>query len=304
MKNIYSIFIIILLILCSIFCYSDDTPILVVSTIYPISDWVKNVGQEKVSSTVLLPPNASPHTYEPEPGDIKQVAKANVFVRVGLGLEIWSDKIIKASGNKNLKVLTLSDGIKVINIDEDNHHNDDQDSHDHHHSGVNPHIWLDPIIAIKCIDKITDSLSGVDVSNKEYYQKNAEKYKKALLAFDKKTRESLQNIKNPNYVSFHNAFTYFAKQYNLNEVAVLAKFPGKEPSPKYMKHLTELIREKNVRALFAEPQLSDKLMKILSVETGIKILRLDPLGSPYVTGRSDYLSLMEYNVRTIKEAFE
>jgi len=289
--------------------YSYDNKITVVSFIYPVSDWVSNIGKEKISSLALLPPNASPHTYEPTPIDIKQVSNTVLFVRVGLGLEIWSDKLIQASGNKNLKILTLSDGIEPLAIIEPEWihkeaHLKSNKEIDHHHKGYNPHFWLDPIIAIKCVEKITDNLCSLDLPNKEYYQKNANEYKDKLLLLDIEAHQALDNIKNKNYISFHNAFTYLAKRYNLTEVAVIEEFPGKEPSPQYMKQLVNLIKQKNVKAIFAEPQFSDKFATILAKETGINVSILDPIGSPYVKERSDYLSLMEYNIQVMKEALK
>jgi len=294
---------------CSIFCYSDDKKIIVVSTIYPISDWVKNIGREKVSSVTLLPPNASPHTYEPNPNDIKHLAEAILFVRVGLGLEVWSDKLIQASGNKNVKILTLSDEIEILKIKNPDWMRYEDDSElpnktESQYIGYNPHFWLDPITAIKCVEKITDKLCSLDLQNKEYYQKNANEYKDKLLLLDKKAHQELDNIKNKNFISFHNAFTYLAKRYNLNEVAVIEEFPGKEPSPQYMKQLVNLIREKNVKAIFAELQFSDKFATILAKETGINVSILDPVGSPYVKERSDYISLIEFNIQKFKEALK
>jgi len=289
--------------------YSYDNKITIVSTIYPVSDWVRNIGKEKISSLTLLPPNASPHTYEPTPIDIKQVSNAVLFVRVGLGLEIWSDKLIQASGNKSLKILTLSDGIEILEIKKPDWTQQENNPEFHNKTepqyiGYNPHFWLDPITAIKCVEKITDNLCSLDLPNKEYYQKNANEYKDKLLLLDKKAHQALDNIKNKNYISFHNAFTYLAKRYTLTEVAVIEEFPGKEPSPQYMKQLVNLIKQKNVKAIFAEPQFSDKFATILAKETGINVSILDPIGSPYVKERSDYLSLMEYNIQVMKEALK
>ena len=312
MKNKFlflKLFLTSLIVFFSTLSYSDDNKIIVVSTIYPVSDWVRNIGKEKISSLTLLPPNASPHTYEPTPIDIKQVSNAVLFVKVGLGLELWSDKLILASGNRNLKILTLSDGLEILEIKKSDwiqqkNNPELQNKTESQDIGYNPHFWLDPITAIKCVEKITDKLCSLDLQNKEYYQKNANEYKDKLLALDKKAHQELDNIKNKNYISFHNAFTYFAKRYNLTEVAVIEEFPGKEPSPQYMKQLVNIIRQKNVKAIFAEPQFSDKFATILAKETGINVSILDPIGTPYVKVRADYLSLMEYNIQVIKEALK
>ena len=138
----------------------------VIASIAPLADFVKQIGSEQVDVTLLLPPGASPHIYEPTPKTLLDVSRAKIFIKVGSGLEFWAEKIIKASGNKNLVVVIASSGIPLI-----------QRPHSHHPSGIDPHIWLDPTIARTIVTTIEKALIEVDPPHSELYRANASAYK-------------------------------------------------------------------------------------------------------------------------------
>ena len=113
----------------------------VVTSIYPLKDLVHQVGGEKIKVDFIVPPGASPHTFEPKPSDMKKISTARLLVIIGAGFEFWADKAVKSAGKKDLKVLVLSEGMPLIRGD---HHHGEEEK-DHGEEAADPHIWLDPL---------------------------------------------------------------------------------------------------------------------------------------------------------------
>jgi len=258
-------------------------------SIPPLADFVRQVGGERVEVVTLVPPGASVHTYEPSPRQIEFVARAEMLVLNGLGLEFWADKVVKGSGNPKLLVVDTSVGVETLAGDEDE-------------GGVNPHIWLDPVRAMVQVANIRDGLIKVDPGNSEFYRGNAGRYIQQLGALDKEIAARTQAWAHKEFISFHSAWVYFAQRYGLQQVAVLEEFPGKEPSPEYLAQVVNLARRIEARAIFAEPQLSPKLAQTVASESGKAVLLLDPEGG--VESRNTYIELMRYNVGEMEKALK
>src|SRR3990172_8700088 len=148
----------------------------VVATIAPLADFARQVGGNKVEVVLLLPPGASPHTYEPTPKVVHEISQARLFLKIGSGLEFWADRMIQAA-SANIEIIDSSAGVALI---KDIYH-----SHEHgqghdlgRDEGVNgdPHIWLDPLICIEIIAKIESALSKADPLHASYYKSNASAY--------------------------------------------------------------------------------------------------------------------------------
>ncbi len=260
----------------------------VVASIFPLADFVSNIGGEKVEVITLLPTGASPHTYEPKPRQVKEIARAKVFVKNGLGLEFWAEKVVRAAANPNLMIIDASEGISPIG--------------DEHHGGANPHVWLDPVLARQQVKNITQALIQADPVNKEFYEKNAAQYLASLEALDKKIRETVTNFSIREFIAFHPAWTYFAQRYGLVEAATIEEAPGKEASPAHIKNVIDTAKKLGVKAIFAEPQFNPKAAKRIAEEVSAQVLFLDPLGGPELKDRNSYLKLMSYNLEQMNEA--
>src|SRR5512140_3194235 len=118
-----------------------EAAVRVVATIFPVADIVQQIGRDAVDVITLLPPGASPHTFEPTPAQMREVAEARVFVRVGAGLDSWTEKLL-AARNPTLTILTLTDGVRLLSLTET--HADEPAAGGGH--GGDPHIWLDPLL--------------------------------------------------------------------------------------------------------------------------------------------------------------
>ncbi|MCK4547212.1 MAG: zinc ABC transporter substrate-binding protein [Candidatus Eisenbacteria sp.] len=265
----------------------------VVATIFPVADLVRNVGGAHVSVSTLLPAGASPHTFDPKPTQVRLVAEARIFFEIGAGLEQWSGKIARASGNRNLDVVQLSDGLELL-CSPDGRRCETELSHTG--SVPNPHVWLDPQNAIRMVERIACSLSKVDPEHAAAYEANAAAYGQDLQILDEEIRSAVERFSTRRYVAFHSAWIYFAHRYGLQAMGIIEESPGKEATPKHLKGIIDVVRSHGVAVIFAEPQLNSKEAEVIARESGAQIAFLDPLGGEDVEGRDSYLNLMRYNL--------
>ncbi len=283
--------------------YAHAEKIKVVASIFPLGDIARQVGGERVDVKVMLPPGASPHTFEPTPLEMIEIQKANVFVKVGAGLEFWAEKMLGAAGGKKLIIVEASEGIPLIKGLHFYGTETSEKSHDISES-ADPHVWLDPVYAKTIVDKIKDAFSKADPGGGAYYAENAMRYKAELERLHKEISEKVRGFRLKEYVSFHSAWNYFSARYGLKAAGVIEESPGREPSPKHMAKIIKEIRRTNSKAVFAEPQFNPKIAEVIAKEAGAKVLFLDPIGNPGIKGRDTYLGLMRYNLSVMEEALK
>ena len=143
----------------------DSKKLKVYATVYPLYDFAKNIGQDKIDVELIIPNGQEPHDFEPDNKDIKNLESADVFIYNGAGLESWSEKVINSLDNKNLLTVMASDGVKLLETkDEENSLNED------------PHVWLDPKNALMEAENIKNTLVKADEENKDYYEENFKVY--------------------------------------------------------------------------------------------------------------------------------
>jgi zinc transport system substrate-binding protein len=240
---------------------STSEKIGVVVTILPQADFVEHLGGDKVDVTVMVPPGASPHTYEPTPSQMVAVSKAEIYAKVGSGVEfelVWMDKIIEQ--NKKMLVVDCSEGVTTI--------------------GTDPHIWNSPINARKMVENIYAGLVEVDPDNEDYYTQNKNNYLQELDALDSYIHERLDNSTNRAFMIYHPAFGYFASEYNLTQLAIEHK--GKPPTPKVIQDCTNLAKQYNLLYVFVAPQFATEHAETIAHEIGGQTVFIDPLPRSYI----------------------
>lgn len=286
--------------------YSGDVraqQISVVASIFPLADMVQQVGSPHVAATFVVPAGASPHTFEPKPSQMKQIAAARVFFMIGAGLEIWAEKFVAAAGRDLLKVV-LSDGIALIHSSGSMHTHPETEPAAGAVRMANPHIWLDPVIAQSMVSRIISVLCSADNMHADHYRRQGEIYLTGLRQLDKDIRSAVSTFSVKKYVAFHAAWDYFAKRYGLEPVGVIETAPGRNPTPRRIRQIIADIKKHRIRAVFAEPQLNPKVAVVIAEEADVRVLFLDPVGAPDVEGRKTYLELMRYNLDVLKEALQ
>ncbi len=284
----------------------------VITTIFPLADIIEQVGGELVEVYYLLPPGASPHTYEPTVEQARLVSEADLFVQVGAGLDDWAADLAVAA-SPDLVNLNLSDQIALLDFvhyrqadaDHDHgtdYHSDSDLNSDHEHGPADPHFWLDPLIVRDNLaPAISANLISLAPQEETSLTDSLEQYQQVLTGLDAHLEVELSRLENRRFITFHSAWRYFAARYDLEEIAVLAHFPGQEPSAGWLVELVELIEDEQIGAIFAEPQFSTALADRIAEESGIPVLLLDPIGGDNLAGRDSYLTLMDYNLQVFIE---
>lgn len=240
---------------------TSDSKIGVIVSILPQAEFVERVGGDKVKVTVMVPPGASPHTYEPKPGQLKEVSRAKVYFAVGSGIEFelaWMKKIVDLS--TEILVLDCSEGIEIKEGD--------------------PHIWLSPFNAMIMVENIYQGLVQVDSVNKKYYSENKNKYIEELNKLDEELTLALSEKKNRKIMVYHPSWGYFTREYDLEQIPIERE--GKEPTPKGILNSIKQAREEEITTIFASPQFDAKKAEVIAKEIGGDVVLLDPLSKDYI----------------------
>jgi zinc transport system substrate-binding protein len=256
----------------------------VVASIFPIADIARQVGGDFVQVSVLLPSGASPHTFEPSPGDMRMLSDADAFLAVGLGLEHWAEDLV-ASTVEGRSCFMVSEGIPLLGGEP-----------------PNPHVWLDPLRATMIAANIARVYASLLPARRAVIAGRERLYRAELDSLDAWISTRTRDLASRRFVAFHPAWVYFAERYGLGQVAVVEEFPGKEPSPQYLAGLVKLVRDSAVGAVFVEPQLSAQAAETLAREAGIGVAVIDPLGGEELRGRDSYVALMRWNTEAIARA--
>jgi len=275
----------------------ENKKIVIFASFYPLYEFTKEVGQDKVDVSFLVPPGIEPHEWEPSIKDIQIMQKSDLIIINGIGFENWVDGIHKI--NPNLTVVDTSYGITPIKANPESNLEIFTDKYNEFRT--DPHIWLNPIMVRIQIQNIANSLIKLDPENANYYQKNADSYKLKLEFLDKKIRNDLSKCNKKDFFSFHNAFSYFALEYGLSQHTVLKSIdPLEDPSPKDIQEVVDLTKTLETNVIFTEEFINQKLSQVIADETGSKLLVLSPL--EFADENRTYLERMEQNLANLKEA--
>jgi len=235
----------------------------------------------------LVPIGTSPEDYQPAPQDIEAVHDARVLLENGANLETWLDGTIQNASNPSLIRVVLSDGLPVRD--------------------GNPHLWMDPVFARAYVRKIRDAMIAADPAGAATYRANAAAYDAQLVALTARTQRKIDTIPPAQRVMivFHNAFNYYDARFGLQTLGVVETNPGADPSPQHLAEIVGLARSHHVRAVFAEPEYSPKLIAALAESAGITTvsdLYDDSIGTdPKV---ATYIGMIDYDTDTLVRALK
>ena len=229
---------------------------------------------------MLDTPGSDPHSVELTPSMVKNTHEAQLIIMLGFGLDAWIDKIPLKAGQKKLRVSDM--GIEtIVNFhpskkqgmiemavpkNEENNPTVDAD----------PHVWLDPIIAQKIVAQISDQFEELNPSSKQLFHKRKDELLNKLKLLHLEFSSELKDFTNPKVVTFHGAFGYLFKRYEIQLAGVVELFPGDEPSVSYLKKLVNLMRKLKINVIFAEPQLPDRPAIVIAKEINGRVEKLDP----------------------------
>lgn len=237
------------------------------------------------------------HDYQLQSRDMQNLQKADAFVINGAGMESFMDKVFQQL--PDLPVITASEGISLL-CAEEGHSHEEEEGHDHEEE-MNPHVWVSITNAAAEVRTIARGLAEADPEHAQAYLDNAEIYRAKLFSLRDEMHRALDSAQDKRIITFHEAFPYFAEEFGLEIVEVINREPDSQPSAKELADTIRLIRETDVKAVFAEPQYSESAAAVVAAESGADMYFLDPA----TTGENDpdaYLRAMRQNLDTLKKA--
>jgi len=238
----------------------------------------------------MLPPGASPHTYEPRPSDVKMVQNATVFFSVAPNLDGWASKLPAKKTRALIDFVPKDVRLHV------------SDGHADHGSDVDPHFWMDPFTVGRMVPGLVQYLLTVDPEGSKVYNRNGHAFLISLRRLHYETVEALNPFYGSKVALFHPSVMYLLKRYGIEAPVILEPSPGQEPSARDMARMVKTMRDLKVKAIFSEPQLPARPAEVLGEATGIPVSMLNPLGGGPDTSR--YADLIRANVKSLKEALQ
>jgi zinc transport system substrate-binding protein len=282
----------------------------VVATLFPLYDFARNIGQDKIDLSLLLPPGVEPHAFEPKPGDIARVAQAEVFVYTGKAMEPWAERIVKGVGNPGLRVVDASQGIELMKMEpaaagaEPNKAMQPHGHRDHGAQSVDPHIWLDFGNSQIIVDAIADALIRAKPADEPLLRQNAEVYKQKLRALDGAFAAGLSQCPMREFVhAGHYAFGYLAHRYNLAYVAAQGFVPDSEPTAKQLAALARQVQARGLKVVFYEELVQPRIASTVAKETGAQLLMLHGahnLSRDEFDKGASFIGIMQANLANLK----
>ncbi|WP_265444652.1 metal ABC transporter substrate-binding protein [Acetivibrio straminisolvens] len=290
----------------------DEDKINVYASFYTMYDFAKKIGDDRINLTNIMPAGTEPHHWEPSPRDILEIGKADVFIYNGAGMEPWVEKVLGSIKNKDLVVVETSKKIDLIqgshNHDEEHDgENTEDEPHSHDDLEYDPHVWLSPKNAKKQMEAIKDAFVKADPGNREYYENNFNDYAEKLDILDGEFKEELSKCSKKDIVVGHQAYGYLCNEYGLKQIAIEGLNAESEPTPARMAEIVKFIKEKDIKVIFSEKLLSQKVPNAIAAETGAKVEFLNPLGGltkEDIDAGKDYFSIMRENLEALKKALE
>jgi len=244
-------------------------------SILPEKTFLKAIGGDKVDVTLMVQPGNSPHTYEPKPSQMREVARAQLYFAIGVEFEkVWLGKFTDL--NPSLQVIDLTRGIEKRPISGKAHHT----SRTHTAETFDPHIWTSPENVSKIAANIAHALIEKDPENSAYYRAHLKAFLKKIERTDQMIREILSHQSGTvKFMVFHPAWGYFAHAYGLIQVPV--EIEGKSPKPREMVALIKEARREKIRAIFTQPEFSDASAKVIAGELHIPVIKISPLAEAW-----------------------
>ncbi len=289
----------------------NDEKLSIVTTFYPIYDFTQNVVGDEGDVELLIPAGTEPHDFEPSAKQIAKIQDADAFVYHNENMETWVPDTIEGWEEGNPNIVKGTEGIELMPGEEHDHdHGEEEHDHDHeedeegHSHEYDPHTWLDPKLAIKEVEAISNQLSEDYPEKEETFKENADNYVEELEELDQEYEESLSNAKQKSFVTQHAAFGYLADEYGLNQVAISGLSPDEEPSPERLAELKDYVEDNDIHYIYFEENASDKIARTLADEVGVDLEVLNPLESltdEQIDNGEDYISVMKDNLSELEK---
>lgn len=279
---------------------SQDGDLNVVATVSPITNIIYNVGGDRITLSGIVPEGVNSHTFEPAPSDAKKLADADLIFANGLNLEVPTLELARAN---------LKDGAEIVILGEQTISPEEyvyDFSFPKEAGSPNPHLWPNPIYALRYAEIARDALARRDPANADYYKGNYEKFKARIETLDETTKATINSIpeNNRKLLTYHDSFAYFAPRYGMTVLGAIQPSDFAEPSAKDVADLITQVREEKVPAVFGSEVFPSPVLEQIAKESGAKYvsdLRDDDLPGAPGDAKHSYLGLIVEDVRIMAE---
>lgn len=280
---------------------SAQTKLNVVATVAPITNIVQNVGGNRIELQGIIPPGVDSHTFEPAPSDARMLANADLVVVNGLALEGTTIELAQANLKPGARIVEL--GSLTVGRDEwvfDFSFPEEQ-------GDPNPHVWMNPLHALRFAELVRDALSEMDPANAEYFSQNTERFRTRVGELDQAIMATIQTIpeQNRKLLTYHDSFAYFAPRYGFQVIGAIQPSDFAEPSPREVAALIDQIRETGVPAIFGSEVFPSPVLEQIGRETGVRYYDSlrddDPPGEPGAP-ENTYIGMLKFDVQLMAEA--
>ncbi len=243
-------------------------------SIVPQKFFVKKIAGNKIDVNVMVKDGFSPATYEPKTSQMKKLSNSLIYFSIGVPFEkTWLERF--KNTNKKMLIINTAKNIKKIQMQKHHHKKDEKEEHLVHHKGLDPHIWLDPLLVKIQAKNIYEALVKIDEKNKDFYLTNYKKFIKELEELNDNLTKILKPYDKKAFMVFHPSWGYFAKRYNLEQISV--EVQGKEPKPADLINLVKEAKEHHIKIVFVSPQFSQKGAKTIAKSIKGQTLVINPL---------------------------
>jgi zinc transport system substrate-binding protein len=286
----------------------EQEKITVVASFYPIYEFASKVVGDRGEVSSLVPAGVEPHDWEPTAEDISMGRAADVLIINGAGFERWT-KDLEAK-----IIVNTSEGIMLNHAEEKNEawtadeHGHKGDNTEEEGNGVNPHIWLDPVLAKHQINKIRDAMTRSDPANADYYNQNADRFIAELDSLDAFIRSELAGCGKLDFIAFHDAFAHFSERYGLRQHSIQGVSPEGEILPQTIQQIIELANDLGINIIYSEDLIDSRLADTVANEIPDgKVLMLSPIegiSEEEQAAGIGYIDKMKQNIVNLKEGLE
>ena len=278
-----------------------DRRLRVVSTVSPITSLVENIAGARVRLVGIVPEGVNSHTFEPAPSVATAMSKADLIVLNGLFLEEPTLEMAKANMGPNAVILALGD--RAITPDEWHFDFSFPESDGH----PNPHLWTNPILALKFAELIRDELIALDPENADYYARNYDEFSRRIEDLDQRIKDAVATVppENRHLLTYHDSFPFFGPRYGIQIIGAVQPSDFTEPSAREVASLIDQVRETGVPAIFGSKVFPSPIMEQIAKEGGARFvddLRDDDLPGSHGDPTHSYLGLMAANIEVMVPA--
>lgn len=275
------------LMIVSTFVWADSAKPLVYVSVLPQKYLLDQIVGDHLAVDVLVQAGHNPHSYDPSAKQVAQLSKASMLMTTGVPFEqAWLPRLTALY--PRLQVVDTVAAIpkpdtheadeeasSTVSVKEESHDHDH--GHDHSHDGLDPHVWMSPVMALVQAETMLKALTAQFPEHQVAFTQNFLQLQVQLNALDLKLKQALAPYDGRSFMVFHPAWGYFAQQYHLEQLSI--EFEGKSPSARKLVELSERAKAENIKVILVQSQFNQRPAERIASHIGATVVHADPL--PY-----------------------